>query len=303
MPPQAALRATVVGAGVSGLSCAVRLLQDDWDVTVVAREPPGDTVSAVAGGLWLPYEVGPADRAAGWGAATYRELEARGAALVRVLLVDAGPPWWAGGLPPGRVEVTPAGVELTAPLVETPRYLDELMAEVARRGGAFQWRELGDLASAAGDLVVNCTGLGARDLCGDTDLAPVRGIVVHTRPRAGARPRAIVREADLAYVLPRPDVCVLGGTAEPGVEDTVPSPHAVTAIVRRCTELEPALEGAEVVAAAAGLRPARAEVRLEADRLPDGRPLIHDYGHGGGGVTLSWGCAAEVAALARQALA
>ena len=49
----------------------------------------------------------------------------------------------------------------------------------------------------------------------------------------------------------------------------------------------------------AGLRPGRPTVRLErgAD-LADGTPLIHHYGHGGSGITLSGGCAEEVAALA-----
>jgi D-amino-acid oxidase len=50
-------------------------------------------------------------------------------------------------------------------------------------------------------------------------------------------------------------------------------------------------------AVAVGLRPARSEVRLEATTLADGRPLVHNYGHGGSGFTLSWGCADEVARL------
>ena len=56
-------------------------------------------------------------------------------------------------------------------------------------------------------------------------------------------------------------------------------------------------EGATYAGAAVGFRPARSEVRLEADRLGDGRLLVHDYGHGGSGFTLSWGCADEVTRL------
>ncbi|MEX2195156.1 MAG: FAD-dependent oxidoreductase [Thermoleophilaceae bacterium] len=292
------MRATVVGCGFSGLSCAVRLLEAGFEVTVVAREAPGETVSAVAGGLWLPYEVGPLDRVAAWGAATYRELEARGAELVDALLLGAGPPWWADALPAGRVRVVPEGVLLTAPLVETPRYLDGLLAQVRELGGGFERRVLGELGEATGDLVVNCAGLGARELCGDAALEPVRGVVVHVRPRAGARPRTLVREQDLAYVLPRGDVCILGGSAERGAREATTDSETVAGILERCRALEPELEGCEVLGAHAGLRPARTEVRLEAERMPDGRPLIHDYGHGGGGLTLSWGCADEVAGLA-----
>jgi len=43
-----------------------------------------------------------------------------------------------------------------------------------------------------------------------------------------------------------------------------------------------------------GLRPSRKEVRLEIESLSSGRWAIHNYGHGGAGVTLSWGCADEV---------
>jgi D-amino-acid oxidase len=50
-----------------------------------------------------------------------------------------------------------------------------------------------------------------------------------------------------------------------------------------------------VLAERVGLRPfRRSGVRLERDRLRDGRTIIHNYGHGGAGFTMSWGCAHEV---------
>jgi D-amino-acid oxidase len=42
-----------------------------------------------------------------------------------------------------------------------------------------------------------------------------------------------------------------------------------------------------------GLRPGRTAVRLE--RMGN---IIHNYGHGGGGYTVAWGCASEVGRLA-----
>ena len=60
---------------------------------------------------------------------------------------------------------------------------------------------------------------------------------------------------------------------------------------------QPQLANAEYVGSAVGLRPARSEVRLELTRLVDGQPVVHNYGHGGSGFTLSWGCADEVARL------
>jgi D-amino-acid oxidase len=60
------------------------------------------------------------------------------------------------------------------------------------------------------------------------------------------------------------------------------------------------IERSDVIAQRVGLRPyRRAGIRLESARLGDGRPVIHNYGHGGAGFTLSWGCAEEVCRLAQ----
>lgn len=65
----------------------------------------------------------------------------------------------------------------------------------------------------------------------------------------------------------------------------------------------PDLSDPLVIGAVAGIRPyRRGGVRLELDSLPDGRPLVHDYGHGGAGLTLSWGCAEVVRDLLRPVL-
>ncbi|MFM7282729.1 MAG: FAD-dependent oxidoreductase [Planctomycetia bacterium] len=65
-------------------------------------------------------------------------------------------------------------------------------------------------------------------------------------------------------------------------------------IIERCARLEPGLRDATVLGTSVGLRPARSAVRLEPESSPAGR-IVHNYGHGGAGVTLSWGCAQEVA--------
>lgn len=102
--------------------------------------------------------------------------------------------------------------------------------------------------------------------------------------------------AGLSYVIPRIDDVVCGGTAEDGVDTGVPDPAVGAAILRRARALDPELTTAPVLSRAVGFRPTRPEVRLERkDR--DGRPVVHCYGHGGAGVTLSWGCAEDVAPL------
>ena len=100
-----------------------------------------------------------------------------------------------------------------------------------------------------------------------------------------------------AYVHPRSEDCILGGTLERGSWSTEPDPAETTAILERCADIVPALAGAEVIESVAGLRPGRAEVRLERDDSLLPVPVVHDYGHGGAGITIGWGCAQDVAAL------
>ena len=101
----------------------------------------------------------------------------------------------------------------------------------------------------------------------------------------------------LTYVVPRERTVVLGGTADVGATGLEPDPATAEAVLERCCALVPALRGAPVLAHRVGLRPTRSSVRLEAGLLADGRPVVHDYGHGGAGVTLSYGCADDVVRL------
>ena len=88
------------------------------------------------------------------------------------------------------------------------------------------------------------------------------------------------------------------GTDDEGEWDRRPDPDVAKQILERATELVPELARARVLGHRVGLRPARPTVRLEEERRGTTR-VVHCYGHGGAGVTLSWGCADEVAALVR----
>ncbi|CAG5059094.1 unnamed protein product [Parnassius apollo] len=50
-----------------------------------------------------------------------------------------------------------------------------------------------------------------------------------------------------------------------------------------------------------GLRPGRDAVRLDAEER-DGKIYIHNYGHGGSGLTLFWGCGNNVLQLLEEHL-
>ena len=72
--------------------------------------------------------------------------------------------------------------------------------------------------------------------------------------------------------------------------------------MRDCAAVDTRLATARIIEHRVGFRPARPQVRLEAEDAvaADGssaRLLVHNYGHGGAGVTLSWGCARAVASL------
>jgi D-amino-acid oxidase len=104
--------------------------------------------------------------------------------------------------------------------------------------------------------------------------------------------------AGRAYVHPRTADCILGGTLDENAWDRRVDQATAGSILARCLEIVPALAGATVIEHLVGLRPARPGVRLEEDTPhPNGTRIVHNYGHGGAGITLSRGCAEEVARL------
>ena len=68
-------RGLVVGAGVSGLSTGIRLLEDGWDVDIWSSKFSPNTTSDVAAALWYPFLSAPIDKKDSWGASTYDYLK------------------------------------------------------------------------------------------------------------------------------------------------------------------------------------------------------------------------------------
>ena len=306
----------VLGAGIAGLSCAVALGEAGLRrVAVLADSTPADTVSAMAGGLWFPYGVEDSERSLTRIRASYGRLEAlvgvpeAAVEMVDHLHVSEEDPWWAAAMPAGRVRPVPGGFLARVPLVRSPVHLEYLTARAVALGATFARRRVGSLEELLelAPVAVNCAGLGARELCGDDGVTAVRGQVVHLRADP-ARDAGVPSVADAdgpdppTYVLPRGDLIVAGGTAEAvdGEEaGAAPDPAIRKAILARCETLVPALAGAEVIGERVGLRPVRAGgPRVEAEAVAGGT-VIHDYGHGGAGWTLAWGCALEVVAAVR----
>ena len=309
--------AIVVGAGVIGLTAAIRLLERGWRVQIVAAEPPARTTSATAAAIWYPYRAYPPDRVAAWGrrgfevlahhAATAPDSGVRMMAGVELLRADTPWPSWGDAVPGlRRLDATerPAhianGLTCIAPVARMDRYLTWLVERATSLGGAFDSRRLTNLGdvTAGASLVVNCAGLGARTLVPDESVYPIRGQVVRVENPGLDRWTLDEEHPDgMIYIIPRGDDCILGGTADAGDWSLDPDPATADAIIRRCASVEPRLANARVLEIKVGLRPARSAIRLERETIA-GRDVIHCYGHGGAGVTLAWGCADDVAGLA-----
>ncbi|WAU83843.1 FAD-dependent oxidoreductase [Streptomyces sp. Qhu-G9] len=308
----------VVGSGVIGLTTALVLAESGRRVRIWAREPAELTTSAVAGALWWPYGIRPRTLARAWALRSltvYEDLAERpeetGVRMVEGVLggtrLDEQGAWAAARLPGLRAstaeEYAGAGLWARLPLIDMPVHLGWLRGRFLRAGGTLATRTVTDLAEAraAAPVVVNCSGLGARSLVPDPAVRPVRGqLVIVENP--GLRTWLVSADAatgTTTYLFPQPDRLVLGGTAEEDEWSLTPDPAAAARIVERCALLRPEVAGARVLDHRVGLRPSRDAVRLEREVRPGGGVLVHNYGHGGAGVTVAWGSAREASELAR----
>ena len=304
----------IVGAGVSGLTCGVLLAESKLRTAIFAKQTGEQTTSAAAGAIWFPYDAGPAGKVIPWAMETYKVLvdlrrdPSSGVSMIELRQFsrkgEIEIPDWANSLGAssvGEADSFPYNYfALSVPLMDTTIYLNYLANRFRSAGGEIHsnvcFEKIEDVDPKF-KVVINCAGIGARELVHDAELEPHRGQVAIV-PRIDNLHYAIAcDEPPLTYSIPRRNDCVLGGTNE--LSDNLEvDPTSTARIVAECSNIlnlaEPQILGARV-----GLRPfRRTGVRVEMDRLHDGRPVIHNYGHGGSGFTLSWGCAKTVLELA-----
>lgn len=244
----------VVGSGVIGLTAAVRLQESGCAVQVWSDAPPAETTSIVAGATWFPYKAFPLDRVLEWARASkpvFVDMATdprTGVAVRECLHLWRGPvdpvPWWADTVPDLRrvpdAEL-PEGFQdsylFTQPVIDMPIYLDYLLDRFRAGGGRLRHRTVTSLAepAAIADVVVNCTGLRARELTGDTGLVPVRGQWVRVANPGIERCIAdFDHPGGVTYLIPRSESLILGGTGDEGAWDTEPSRRVAEEIVVRC---------------------------------------------------------------------
>ncbi|MDE2635223.1 MAG: FAD-dependent oxidoreductase [Chloroflexota bacterium] len=304
----------VIGSGVIGLSSARCLQLAGYDVRIVTRELPLATTSVAAGAVWSGSDLD--GRSRDWARATLEQFlslteEAEsGVTLQRMreVYAEAVPdPWYRELLPffqrLSKHEMRGGligGYLMDVPMVAPPIYLKRLHDQFLAAGGRLEQRKVDSLEELAGEasLLVNCTGVGARELAKDDSVYPLRGQTMLTDAQ-GIRVGYMDNNA-VNHIFPRADGVLIGGVKVKGDWNRQLDPAISADIMRRCSRIEKRLAGAKVLQEFVGLRPGRDEARLEVEQLANGGKVIHNYGHAAVGYTLSWGCALEVAALARQ---
>jgi D-amino-acid oxidase len=308
----------VLGAGVSGLSTAVLLHDAGYKVKIWAKDLTPDTTSNIAAAFWYPYLCNPRDKAIIWSKNTYQYLEknvmtddtsgTRYTMFTEYLKEKSPDPWWRPAVEtfgrPSREELPEGyvdGYRTKAIVMDTSRYLPWLLSQLEHRGIEVLQRAVTNFDDAFEnyDIVVNCTGLGSRELCDDKNVFPVRGQVVRVESNGFDKVISDETEENVVYIIPRFNDIIIGGTAQANDWNLQVDPHDTAEILRKAKTVAPEFETVKILEEKVGLRPARFEVRLE-DELINGKHVIHNYGHGGAGYTLSWGCAEEAVELVKK---
>jgi D-amino-acid oxidase len=306
-----AARIAIIGAGVSGLTCGIVFAENGYGTVIFAKEVAQQTTSGAAAAVWFPYDAQPLEKVIPWALQTFdlladlSRVPGTGVSMIElrqfsrnkeIQIPDWAIPRGASPVATGLWPVFKSGFSLNVPLMDTTIYLDYLAARFLKAGGGINvnvcLEKLEDIDRKF-DLVINCAGIGARDLVQDVNLEPHRGQVAIV-PRIENLYCAIVcDDTPLMYAIPRTNDCVFGGTNDLN-SDLAADPVTTDQIVAECSRVL-RIDKPNVLAERVGLRPFRKSgVRLERDQLRDGRTAIHNYGHGGAGFTLSWGCAEDV---------
>jgi glycine/D-amino acid oxidase-like deaminating enzyme len=276
-------RAAVIGCGVVGLTTARQLQRRGFGVTIYAMSVPPDTTSNMSLAAWTPTSglVEGSHRTAAWDAQlrqaariAYRQLQLLIGPDYGVSWIDSYalrdtepsarrrtadadpllPPELRTGstlLGPGEhpfpTRYATAGTTLR---IEPSIYLDALMRDFLRLDGGIVIRRFDtprDLAGLDEPTVVNCTGLGSRELFGDRELTPLKGQLMVLVPQQdvnyatfGGLPGA----GGFIHMQPRADGIALGGTSVEGDWSLEPDEEARRRIVGEHMRLFDEMRGA-----------------------------------------------------------
>lgn len=301
---------TVVGCGIIGLTTAIILQEKGYSVRIVAEETFEKSLSIKVGAIWFPFEVHPAEKANVWGSKTYEryQLEMRktkGVSFIPFTVVynEQSDLSWVRKLPKSAVRealshevphnATMAKVAIV-PLAEPPIYLPELFHRFITEGGTFQQQKIMSLQELANldSLVINCAGLGTLAFYADALLFPMRGQILRCENLDIQSCVNSTQKGALSYVITRSTDCIVGGTDYENDWNMNVEQGDTELILSRLRSAQLSPTDPIILESVVGLRPARKEVRFEFDAQYT--HVFHNYGHGGAGFTIGWGCALEL---------
>ncbi|KAJ3664513.1 hypothetical protein Zmor_000073 [Zophobas morio] len=327
----------VIGGGVIGLPAALAIQKEFGSkakVIIFADKLSPHTTGDVAAGLWTPYilQNTPQEKVLQWAKATqdyilelWKRGEAKDAGISLQVMVNLSDqkefkiPEWAkitlgySEIPAEEVKSYndkyakrfTGGFTFVSFIWEASKFLPYLQKKFVENGGEVRVKNVQNFEEVAQfDVIVNCTGLNSRFLVPDLLVRPVRGQIA--RVHAPWQFHCFMTDEEHGhYIIPNQECVILGGTHQEGDFSTAISEQDKKFIFDGCVKYIPALKHAPVLKHQAGLRPGRDQVRLELERRNIGGKevkIVHNYGHGGSGVTLSIGCAEEAAQLVKEAL-
>ncbi len=305
----------IIGSGVIGLTTAVLLSKNGYKVSIYTEKTPQNTTSAVAAAIWFPYNAEPKEKVSKWSAFSYnyyQELASipnSGVKFVPLTIIekDIKDCWWLDAIPNKNYKKIndtdlpkgcKLGFEILVPFIESAVFLVFLERELKKIGGKIIHQKIKTFDDLDKTIpIVNCSGLGAIELCNDTELFPVKGQIVTVAKQTNI-PSIIINYPvnkigdELSYIVVRNNDIVLGGTAISNDFNTEPDAIISQKIIKRCKNIVPNIQNTTIIEEKVGLRPKRTRIRLE-----NKDAIIHNYGHGGAGFTIAWGCADAVLKL------
>ncbi|BCR90016.1 FAD-dependent oxidoreductase [Aspergillus chevalieri] len=197
------------------------------------------------------------------------------------------------------------GVRYKTFVVNSPVYCAHLLRRFVLNGGRTMTYDLADTNEAfyVGEnvkTVVSCSGMGFNDpksfiIKGQTCLVRNPCAITLTRQNS---------DGTWSFCIPRPlyGGTIIGGTKEPNNWDPNPSPQTRAKILSNAAKWFPFTAQSQgkfdVIRDIVGRRPAReGGMRIEIERIADGKTVVHAYGAGGRGFELSVGVAEDVVDL------
>lgn len=303
----------VLGAGIIGLSTAITLLKAGHDVTIWTKAQTPHLTSDVAAAFWSPFRCLPEDKVLRWSKTGKQILESDylninetgciNRTLKAVYQEAFETPYWLQ-LAEDASELLPedlptgytGGFKFETIVIDVKYYMPYLMRQFESLGGKLTICPVTSVDDLPRDYeyIINCFGLESRKVFEDNTLYPSRGQVIAIKPNGFTY--LIRDERNRLLIVPRTDDIILGAVVDDSNWDVSLQSADTERMISKIESVFPNHDWRQIISVKAGLRPMRSEIRLEKENI-NGLNVIHNYGHGGGGYTVAWGCAEEVLSL------